>query len=64
MSAYFELVEAAERMRVSDQVLLRDIKLGTLRAKRSAKNAKGEPAGKYLIRDVDLDKWFDRLPDA
>ena len=60
MSAYFNLEQAAERMQVSGDTILRAIRGQKLRAKKTGPNG----GGKYLISAADLDAWFDGLVDA
>lgn len=57
---YFTREEAADELRVSVETVKRAIYAGELRAKKTGKNG----GGKYLIRRVDLDAWFDGLADA
>lgn len=61
MSAgYFNLEQAADRMQVSEDTILRAIRGQKLRAKKTGPNG----GGKYLIASADLDAWFDGLVDA
>ncbi len=56
--------EAAQACGVSLDTIRRSINRGALRAKRTSKNAAGEPCGKYLISVAELQAWFDQLEDA
>lgn len=56
--------EAAEACGVAENFITAAIRKGTLRAKRSGKSEDGKPAGKYLIRQRDLEAWLDTLEDA
>lgn len=55
---------AAEACSVSEDTILRAIRSGRLRAKRSGKDAAGNPSGVYLISEDALRAWFDGLEDA
>lgn len=57
--AYFTTREAADRMRVSVDVIRAAIATGALRAK----NTSGTTGGKTLISSDALDAWFDALPE-
>jgi excisionase family DNA binding protein len=57
---YFTREEAAEHMRVSVETVKRAIYAGKLRAKKTGANG----GGIYIIRDDDLDAWFEGLVDA
>lgn len=59
-----DLVAAAEACGVKERTIRDAIRAGKLRAKRSARNAKGDGVGKYLIAPEDLKAWFEGLPDA
>jgi len=61
---YLTREQAALAANVSVDLIKRAINTGRLRAKRSGQNAKGEPAGKYLISIEALDAWFKGLKDA
>lgn len=56
--------EAAAACGVSVDTIKRAIRTGALRAKRSGRNDKGEPAGKYLIPSQALQDWLDSLDAA
>lgn len=60
MSAYHNLEQAAERMQVSEDTILRAIRSQKLRAKKTGPNG----GGKYLISADALDDWFRGLVDA
>ena len=60
MTAYFTLDEAAQHVRLSPESLKRAIYSGALRAKKTGANG----GGKYVLRDADLDEWFEQLEDA
>jgi excisionase family DNA binding protein len=56
--------EAAQATGVSLDTIRRAIRAGHLKAKRSGKDADGNPSGKYLIRVSELEAWVDSLEDA
>lgn len=56
--------EAADSVGVSFDTIRRAINAGALKAKRTSKDADGNPTGKYLVRVRDLEEWFDGLVDA
>lgn len=56
--------EAAHLCGVSLDTIKRAIGSGRLRAKRSAVNEKGDPAGRYLITPQAIQDWIDGLEDA
>lgn len=56
--------EAAKAVGLSDDTLKKAINAGHLRAKRSGKDADGNPAGKYLITHAALMAWLESLDDA
>lgn len=55
MTTYYTLNEAAEKVRLSRDTLKRAIYDGSLKAKKR---------GRIVIRDSDLDAWFEGLPAA
>lgn len=57
---YFSLEEAAAHMRLSQETIERAIRAQNLKAKKTGPNG----GGKYLIREADLDAWFDGRVDA
>lgn len=59
---YFTTAEAADRMRVSDRFIKREIAAGRLKAKNSDRT--GNNRGKALISASALDAWFNGLEDA
>lgn len=63
---FLPLREAAKVAGVSADTLSRAIHAGDLKAKRSAKDEKGnaKTGGMFLVRVADLDAWFDGLPNA
>jgi hypothetical protein len=61
---FLDRKSSAKTVGVSVDLITASIKKGTLRAKRSGKNAKGEPVGKYLISRDALLAWFETLEDA
>lgn len=56
--------QAAREYGVGVDVISAAIHSGELQAKRSGKNADGDPVGKYLISAEALDAWFKNLVDA
>jgi hypothetical protein len=56
--------DAARICGVSTETLTREVKAGRLKAKRSGKDADGNPAGRYLFFLDDLRAWLDGLDDA
>lgn len=56
--------KAAEAAGVSLDTILRAIRRGDLRAKRSGQLDDGTPTGKYLIPRAALADWLEALPDA
>lgn len=56
--------EAAAEYGVSTATIDRAIATGALRAKRTGRDADGNPAGRILIAGSDLDDWFDALDAA
>ena len=56
---YFNTREAADRMRVSIDVIRAAIATGALRAK----NTSGTTGGKTLVSSSALDAWFNALPE-
>lgn len=61
------IAEAAAAVGVSEESIRRAIHsegANRLPAKRSAKTAKGDGAGKYLISVKALEAWFEGLVDA
>lgn len=55
---------AAKTCSVSEDTILRAIRSGRLRAKRSGKDKDGNPTGLYLISEQALTDWFEQLEDA
>lgn len=60
MTTYYSTAEAAERMRVSVDLIRDAIKDGRLVAKRTSDS----PRAPYLMTAEALDEWFDGLVDA
>lgn len=60
----YDRKEAAKAVGVGIDVITTAIRTGALKAKRSGVNDAGDGVGKYLIRRVDLESWFDGLVDA
>jgi excisionase family DNA binding protein len=56
--------EAAEVTGVSLDTIIRAIRSGELKAKRSGKDKKGQPAGKYVIPVKAIEAWIEGLEDA
>lgn len=56
--------ETAHLCGVSLDTIKRAIGSGRLRAKRSAVNEAGDPAGKYLITPAAISEWLEGLEDA
>lgn len=56
--------DAARKAGVGFDTIKRAINKGTLRAKRTSVDSKGNPAGKYLITVEALKEWHDGLADA
>lgn len=56
--------EAAEMLGVSEATLRRAKADGHLRAKRTSKDADGNPTGKELYSVAELTAWFEGLADA
>lgn len=61
---YLTLREASAAVGVSNRLLLREIRLGRLRAKRAGRNSNGNSIGPLLVSVEALRTWFDQLPDA
>lgn len=59
-AAYFNVADAAARMRVSEDTIRDAIHEGLLIAKRISES----PRAPFLIREDALDAWFDGLVDA
>lgn len=59
-----KLRAAAAVVDVSVDTLKAAIHTGALKAKRSATDADGNPAGHYLVSPAALDEWFSSLEDA
>lgn len=55
---------AADATGLSQQTIMRAIKSGALRAKRSSVTEDGEPAGSYVILAPSLEAWLEGLVDA
>lgn len=60
----YSATEAAEATGVAPDTIKRAIRAGQLKAKRTAIDSKGVPAGKYLILHTDLIAWLDGLEAA
>lgn len=60
----FSIKTAAEATSLSPQSIERAIKSGALKARKSSRNEKGEPTGKYLILARDLERYLDGLVEA
>lgn len=58
--AYYNVADAAQRMRVSEDTIRDAIHEGRLIAKRIS----DKPRAPFLIREDALDEWFDGLVDA
>lgn len=56
--------DAATQAGVSLDTILRAIRRGDLRAKRSGQLDDGTPTGKYLVTRTALEEWLEALPDA
>jgi excisionase family DNA binding protein len=61
---FYTREEAAEVTRLSKGTIDRYLRSGELKAKRSARDADGNPAGKVLISRDALMEWFEGLEDA
>ena len=55
---------AAKACGGSVDLITKAIAAGKLRAKRTGKNADGDPVGKYLVSRSALEDWFSGLEDA
>jgi len=60
----YSVAEAAEVTGVSPDTIKRAIRARHLKARRSAVDANGVPAGKYLIFHADLIAWLEGLEAA
>ena len=61
----YNVAEAAVACGVSVDTIKRAIGKGVLRAKRSSTHDEtGEPTGRYLIRQADLEAWLEGLAAA
>lgn len=56
--------EAAQAIGLSRDTILRAIRSGDLKAKRSSKDDKGNPAGRHLIPAKALADYLDGMTDA
>lgn len=60
----YSVVRATEVTGLSKSHLERAIRAGQLKAKKSGKDKKGEPVGKYVILARDLEAYLEGLVDA
>lgn len=59
----YTLEQAAHVTGMSRDLLYRAVKSGDLPAKRTSKNAAGEPAGRIIILRSALEQFLENLPD-
>lgn len=60
----YSIAGAQEATGLGRTVLTDAIRSGELRARKSGRDANGEPVGKYVIRAEDLKAFIDGLPEA
>lgn len=64
MAISYSLPGAVAATGLSRSSLMRAINAGDLHAKKSSKDDNGEPAGVYIIKAAELERYIDGLVDA
>ena len=59
----YNVDDAARVSGMSRTLIIRAIKAGDLKAKRTSRSETGEPAGKFIILRRELEAFLENLPD-